>query len=164
MVSCNRLGQREDDSENGSATDRMANFHRTAVAIDDLAKFQVGGDSSAILERLYASSSDARLKGQGGGTFDAMRRIEAIRQQPYSPANGVFYQGEFGRRLQQLARLIKADVGVEVAFVDIDGWDHHANEVGQLQGLLNQFGNGLSAFTRDLGDRMADVVIVTMSE
>ena len=136
---------------------------RGAVAVDDLAKFQVGGDSSAILERLYASSSDARLKSQGGGTFDAMRRIEAIRQQTYTPTNGVFYQGEFGRRLQQLARL-KADVGVEVAFVDLDGWDHHANEVGQLSNLLNQFGNGLSAFTRDLGDRMADVVIVTMSE
>ena len=55
-------------------------------------------------------------------------------------------------------------MGVEVAFVDLDGWDHHANEVGQLSNLLNQFGNGLSAFTRDLGDRMADVVIVTMSE
>jgi len=137
---------------------------RGAVAVDDLAKFQVGGDSSAILERLYAGSSDPRLKSQGGGTFDAMRRIEAIRQQTYTPTNGVFYQGEFGRRLQQLARLIKADVGVEVAFVDLDGWDHHANEVGQLSNLLNQFGNGLSAFTRDLGDRMADVVIVTMSE
>ena len=137
---------------------------RGAVAVDDLAKFQVGGDSSPILERLYASSSDTRLKNQGGGTFDAMRRIEAIRQQTYTPTNGVFYQGEFGRRLQQLARLIKADVGVEVAFVDLDGWDHHANEVGLLSNLLNQFGNGLSAFTRDLGDRMADVVIVTMSE
>jgi uncharacterized protein (DUF1501 family) len=137
---------------------------RGAVAMDDLTKFHVGGDSSAILERLYAGSSDARLKNQGAGTFDAMRRIEAIRQQPYTPANGVFYQGEFGRRLQQLARLIKADVGVEVAFVDIDGWDHHANEAGQLQGLLNQFGSGLSAFARDLGDRMADVVVVTMSE
>ena len=63
-----------------------------------------------------------------------------------------------------MARLIKADVGVEVAFADIDGWDHHANEIGQLSNLLRQFGNGLSAFARDLGDRMADVVVVTMSE
>ena len=76
----------------------------------------------------------------------------------------MFYNGEFGRRLQQLARLIKSDVGVEVAFVDLDGWDHHVNEVGQLGNLLIQFGQGLSAFSRDLGDRMADVVVVTMSE
>ena len=32
--------------------------------------------------------------------------------------------------LQQVARLIKADVGVEVAFADIGGWDHHSNESG----------------------------------
>ena len=93
-----------------------------------------------MLERLYASAGDAQLKGQAGGMFDAVKRIESIRQQPYTPANGVFYNGEFGRRLQQLARLIKSDVGVEVAFVDLDGWDHHANEVGQLGNLLNQFG------------------------
>ena len=90
--------------------------------------------------------------------------IEALRQQSYTPANGAQYQGEFGRRLQQVARLIKADVGVEVAFVDIDGWDHHSNEQQQLYPLLNQFGMSLAAFTRDMGDRMADVVLVTMSE
>ena len=96
--------------------------------------------------------------------FDAVRRIESIRQQPYSPANGAFYQGAFGTRLMQLARLIKSDVGVEVAFVDLDGWDHHANENGALQNLLRDFTTGLSSFARDLGDRMADVVVVTMSE
>ena len=96
--------------------------------------------------------------------FDAVRRIESIRQQPYTPSNGVTYQGTFGTRLMQLARLIKSDVGVEVAFVDLDGWDHHSNEVGQLGNVLNEFGRGLSSFARDLGDRMADVVVVTMSE
>jgi uncharacterized protein (DUF1501 family) len=64
----------------------------------------------------------------------------------------------------QLARLIKSDVGVEVAFVDLDGWDHHSNESGQLGNILGEFGRGLSSFARDLGDRLADVVVVTMSE
>jgi uncharacterized protein (DUF1501 family) len=138
---------------------------RGAVAIDDLAKFQVGGDASAaIFERLYARSADARLKSQGTGMFDAMRRIDAIRQQPYAPANGATYQGPFGTRLMQLARLIKSDIGVEVAFVDLDGWDHHANENGQLGNILRNFSLNLAAFTRDLGDRMSDVVVVTMSE
>jgi uncharacterized protein (DUF1501 family) len=136
----------------------------SAVAVDDLARFQVAGDSAAILERLYARAADSRLRAQGGGTFEAVRQIEAIRKQPYAPANGVVYQSEFGRRLMQLARLIKADVGVEVAFVDLDGWDHHANENGALPNVLRDFATSLSSFTRDLGDRMADVVVVTMSE
>ena len=55
-------------------------------------------------------------------------------------------------------------MGVEVAFVDIGGWDHHTNEVGQLPNLLRQFGGALAAFWRDMGDRMADVAVVTMSE
>jgi uncharacterized protein (DUF1501 family) len=137
---------------------------RSTVAVDDLAKFQVGSAASSIVERLYARASDAQLKGQAGGMFDAVRRIESIRQQPYTPSNGATYQGNFGTRLMQLARLIKSDVGVEVAFVDLDGWDHHTNEVGQLGNVLGEFGRGLSSFARDLGDRMADVVVVTMSE
>jgi uncharacterized protein (DUF1501 family) len=123
-----------------------------------------------VLERLYARSADAKLKNSGAAMFDAVRRVESIRAQPVTPLppapgpSGGFYQGEFGRRLQQLARLIKSDIGVEVAFVDIDGWDHHANENGALSNILNQFSQSLAAFSRDLGDRMADTVIVTMSE
>jgi uncharacterized protein (DUF1501 family) len=148
----------------GATLPRALRGARSAVALDDLSKFQIGGNSSTILERLYARAGDPQLKGEAGGMFDAVKRIESLRVQPYTPANGAVYQGEFARRLQQLARLIKSDVGVEVAFVDLDGWDHHTAEAGSLANLLQQFGAGLSAFTRDLGDRMADVVIVTMSE
>jgi uncharacterized protein (DUF1501 family) len=149
----------------GTKMPRALRGDRGAAVVDDLAKFQIGGDgSAAILERLYARSADGALKVQAAGTFEAARRIDAVRKQPYAPANGAQYQGAFAQRLMQVARLIKADVGVEVAFVDIDGWDHHANENGQLSNILREFGNGLSAFSRDLGDRMADVVVVTMSE
>ena len=70
----------------------------------------------------------------------------------------------------QIARLIKADVGLEVAFTDVGGWDTHVNEVGQTPGagqlanLLGNFGQALAAFYQDLGDRMEDVAVVTMSE
>jgi uncharacterized protein (DUF1501 family) len=148
----------------GSTLPQTLRGDRGAVAVDDLAKFQVGADSSAIFERLYTRSTDARMKSQGTAMFDAMRRIESVRQQPYTPTNGAVYQGQFGTRLMQLARLIKSDVGVEVAFVDLDGWDHHANENNQLQNILREFSTSLAAFARDLGDRMADVVMVTMSE
>jgi uncharacterized protein (DUF1501 family) len=137
---------------------------RSAVAIDDLSTFELSSQLSPVLERLYARSADPRLKAQGSGVFEAIRRIESIRQQRYTPSNNAGYQGAFGTRLRQLAALIKSNVGVEVAFIDLDGWDHHANENEQMWRMLREFGSGLSAFARDLGDRMSDVVIVTMSE
>lgn len=149
----------------GNKMPRTLKGDRGALAMNDLSKFQFGdAATSGILERLYGQSSDAGLKRQGTGLFEAARSLEAIRLQPSTPPQGTQYLGEFGRRLQQVARLIKANVGVEVAFVDMDGWDHHANEVGQLTNMLREFGTSLAAFSRDLGDRMADTVIVTMSE
>ena len=53
---------------------------------------------------------------------------------------------------------------MEAAFADIGGWDHHSNEAPQLANLLQQFGASLAAFARDMGDRMEDIVLVTMSE
>jgi uncharacterized protein (DUF1501 family) len=113
---------------------------------------------------MYASSPDTQLMSQGKETFEALRLIESINKAPYTPVNGVQYTGEFGNALRQIARLIKADVGVEAAFAEIGGWDHHSNEPGQLSPLLTQFGNSLAAFARDMGDRMQDITLVTMSE
>jgi len=97
--------------------------------------------------------------------------LKKVQDTPYTPANGATYPGgRFGDSLRQIAQLIKADVGVEMAFADIGGWDHHVNELGQrasegqLANLLREYGRALSAFCQDLGDRMADVVLVTMSE
>ena len=138
---------------------------RGAVAVDDLTKFQVANsEAAAIFESMYASSSDSGLKEQANSTFEASRMIEAVLKEPYQPAGGAQYVGAFGRKLRQLAQLIKADVGVEVAFADMDGWDHHTNENGQLPSLLNELGNSLAAFSRDMGSAMADIVVVTMSE
>jgi uncharacterized protein (DUF1501 family) len=67
----------------------------------------------------------------------------------------------------QIGQLIKADIGLEVAFAESDGWDHHVNEgaaTGQIATRLDDFARGLSALVTDLGDRMEDVVILTMSE
>jgi uncharacterized protein (DUF1501 family) len=149
----------------GAQLPRTLRGKQAAVAVNNLEQFQVKNSSAAsILESMYATTPDSGLATSGKETFDAVRMIESINRGPYTPANGAQYQGEFGRGLQQIARLIKADVGVEAAFADIGGWDHHSNEVPQLTPLLQQFGNSLSAFARDMGDRMADIVIVTMSE
>ena len=86
----------------------------------------------------------------------------------YQPAAGVVYpRGPYGDSLRQIAQLIKADLGVELAFTDVGGWDHHAAEggvQGQIANRLREFGSALAAFHKDLGDRMDDVVLVTMTE
>ena len=117
------------------------------------------------------ASSDQVLNGTGRETFEAVALLQSIQKTPYQPAAGANYpRGRFGDSMRQIAQLIKADVGVEVAFADIGGWDHHVNEVGpkasvgQLANVLSEFGNSLAAFYQDLGDRMEDVVVVTMSE
>jgi len=149
----------------GSQLPRALKGSRGGVAVNNLQQFQVGNrDTAGILESMYTTTADARLNVTGKRTFDAVKMIESINQRPYSPVNGAQYVGEFGRGLQQVARLIKADAGVEVAFADIGGWDHHSNESGQLNNVLREFGTSLAAFVRDMGDRMQDIVLVTMSE
>jgi uncharacterized protein (DUF1501 family) len=150
----------------GAQLPRTLRGSQAAVAVSNLDQFQVRNqDAAGILESMYATTPDAALMASGKETFEAIRFVDSINKRPYTPANGAQYPGgEFGRGLQQIAKLIKADAGVEAAFVDIGGWDHHTNEAGQLTPLLQQFGNSLSAFAKDMGDRMADVVLVTMSE
>jgi uncharacterized protein (DUF1501 family) len=150
----------------GAQLPRTLRGNQAAVAVNNLDQFQVRNqDAAGILESMYASTPDTKLMASGKETFEAIKFVDSINKRPYTPANGALYPaGEFGRGLQQIAKLIKADAGVEAAFVDIGGWDHHTNEAGQLAPLLQQFGNSLSAFAKDMGDRMADVVLVTMSE
>jgi len=151
----------------GTQLPRTLRGDRAAIAVNNMQTFQAGTQNTAgILEAMYATSPDARLERTGKDAFAAMKMIQSITQGQYNPAGGAQYQqgGELGRSLQQVARLINADVGVEAAFAEIGGWDHHGNEPGQLANLLRQFGSALSAFCADMGDRMEDIVLVTMSE
>jgi len=149
----------------GAQLPRALKGDRGGVSVSNLQQFQVGSrDQAPLIEKMYATTADVRLSVAGKRTFEAVRMIESINRRPYTPTNGAGYVGQFGTGLQQVARLIKADVGVEVAFADIGGWDHHSNEAGQLNNVAREFGTSLAAFVRDMGDRMADIVLVTMSE
>jgi uncharacterized protein (DUF1501 family) len=98
-------------------------------------------------------------------TFDAIKMLRNANPQRFQPDNGARYPaGQFGQSLLQMSQLIKADIGLEVGFLDIGGWDTHANQPGQLNQRLREYGEGLSAFYRDLGDRMRNVVVLTMTE
>ena len=150
----------------GPALPRTLRGAQNAIAIENLNNFTVrDAGASKALQSMYAGTSDQILNGAGRETFDAVALLQSIQKTPYQPAAGANYpRGRFGDSMRQVAQLIKADVGVEVAFADIGGWDHHVNEVGQLANVLSEFGNSLAAFYQDLGDRMEDVVLVTMSE
>lgn len=119
-------------------------------------------------ESLYEKGVRDLLYGTGRETFEAVKMLKAVAPQRLAPANGAVYpRGRFGDSLRQIAQLIRADVGLEVAFADVGGWDTHAgqgNERGQLAQRLREFGEGLAALDRDLGPRMSDVVVLTMSE
>ena len=134
-------------------------------------QFQVIAQSPAVeggFEALYAQTVDSALRGTGTETFEAIDMLRKANPGRFQPENGAEYpRSRFGQSLLQISQLIKADIGLEVTFLDSGGWDNHVNEggvQGQLANLLRDLGQGLSAFYRDLGDRMENIVVVTMSE
>jgi uncharacterized protein (DUF1501 family) len=143
------------------------------LAISNLADFTIrAGRASASLqggfEDIYDQTVNDVLGGTGKETFEAINYLKKVNPGQYKPENGAQYpRTPFGNSLLQISQLIKAGVGLEVAFTDIGGWDTHVNEGnsrGQLGNLLQQFSAGISALDTDLGQRMDDVVILTMSE
>jgi uncharacterized protein (DUF1501 family) len=143
-----------------------------ALAIGQIGQFGIhDGTGSAIgasFEAQYASAADVVLKGTGQEAFDAIGLMKRADPSQYRPSAGAQYPASaFGQALKQIAQLAKSDVGLEIAFAETGNWDHHVNE-GSTQGLLaarlDDFGRGLAALVTDLGDRMSDTVIVTMSE
>jgi uncharacterized protein (DUF1501 family) len=156
----------------GADLPRSLRGRNAALAVNSLDAFQIRDDrSSTAFESMYAGTRDTVLNGAGRETFDAVKLMQSIQKQSYAPSSGAVYtRSRFGQSMEQIARMIKADVGLEVAFADVGGWDTHVNEVGQkasvgqLPNLLADFGKNLAAFYCDLGDRMSDVTLVTMSE
>ena len=162
----------------GAALPRILRGDVGAVAMSSVSDFDVKEGGPAMMggrpgarqgfESLYEKGVRDLLYGTGRETFEAVKMLKAAAPQRLAPANGAVYpRGRFGESLRQIAQLIRADVGLEVAFADVGGWDTHAgqgNERGQLAARLREFGEGLAALDRDLGPRMSDVVVLTMSE
>ena len=157
----------------GPSLPRILSGKEPAIALNNLNDFSVGGKNpkavpiSNTFEAMYANSVDAVLHGTGQETFDAVKMLKTADPSKYTPAAGANYpKGRFGDSLRQLAQLIKANLGVQVAFADIGGWDHHVNEgstQGQIANVLGDFSQSIAAFWTDLGDLGEDTVVVTMS-
>lgn len=140
----------------------IADFHYRGRE-DELARLQ------ASLASMYTVSAPQDLLGrQAGLVFETLATLEQLNVENYMPAHGAAYpEGEFGLGLQQTAQLIKADVGLEVACVDLGGWDTHEAQGtldGDFNALLTMLARGLHAFYTDIGDARRNVTVVTMSE
>jgi uncharacterized protein (DUF1501 family) len=133
----------------------------SSVAMQRIVDFGIrGGAATSQIEGMFAELYK--------DTFDAVKMLRTATSRQYTPASGVQYSNSaFGQALMQIAQLVKSNVGLQVAFADVGGWDTHANQGsvrGQLGNRLKDFGDGIAALYRDLGDRMRNIVIVTMTE
>jgi len=147
-----------------------------SVAMANLSDFSIKAgvytqDMSGGFEGIYQQNAKDNLGEMGKETFEAVNFLKSANPAQYKPENGAVYPPtSLGRSLQQIAQLIKAGVGLEVAFTDTGNdirWDTHTNEGngrGQLANFLRTFSQAIAAFTADLGKRMDDVLVLTMSE
>lgn len=120
------------------------------------------------LEALYAQTAEDLLGSAGREGLDAARLLEEARLGDAPPENGAEYpRSPLGDSLRQIAQLIKADVGLEVAFAEAGGWDTHARQ-GTDRGSFARRGEDLaqsiSAFWTDMERFQDDVVVLTMTE
>ena len=151
-------------------TPRILEGPAAAVAMNSLGEFTVrgAGDSAERLEALYRTGEADLVHGAGRDMFEAVKLLQSANPQRYQPENGAEYpRSQFGQRLREIAQLVKSGVGIEVAFADVGGWDTHVNQgssTGQLAARLTDFSRSIAALVTDLGERMNDVAILSMSE
>jgi uncharacterized protein (DUF1501 family) len=148
-----------------------------ALAIDDLRAFGMRARTETASDRLtrafqalYEAGGPATglLAQSAEESFEAIRMLRSANPAALAPEHGAEYPpGRLGQSLAQIAQLIKANLGVEIAFADVGGWDTHVNQgsdQGQLALRLRELSQALAAFATDLGERMRDVCVLTMSE
>lgn len=151
-----------------------------AMTIGDIDSFGLGGSqefANGLLDRmlqLYGQTPEAGdvnralVHEQGNIMLDNLEVLSQIDASSYTPENGALYPNtSFGRQMRQIAQLIKEGVGLEVAALNIGGWDTHTNQGGAQGGQANrhaEFSGGIAALVQDLGSRMADVLVLTMTE
>lgn len=138
-----------------------------ALTLSSIDEFRLRNEAmAATLHRLYTGTSDELFRFGGQNLFAAMVELRQLESR-IPPSMERYPADRFGASLAQIARLIKADVGLEIAFTEIQGWDTHVNQggaKGQMANRLKQLAEGLATFYRDLGDRVEDVVLITLSE
>lgn len=126
------------------------------------------------LSRLYQQPVSSKmqyrslLQKHGNIALDNIKFLDSFADTTYTPENGAVYpDSSYGRQLKDVAQLIKAGVGLEVATVNNGGWDDHSDQggaVGKQANRLAGFSAGIAALYHDLGADMDNVVILTITE
>lgn len=144
-----------------------------SIAMTNLADFTIKAgiytqDMKGGFEGVWEQNAKDNLGATGKETFEAVNFLKAANPAKYKPENGAVYpNSKLGNSLRQIAQLIKAGVGLQTAFAESTGWDTHVNQGGargQQANLLRDFAASIAAFATDLGTRMDNVVLLTMSE
>lgn len=141
-----------------------------ALAFPELRRFKVNGASGLGLsfEALYAGAVDEALRSSGHDAFESLNAVAGEAWATAEAANGAAYpRGAFGQRMQDLARLIRGDVGLRIGVTELGGFDTHLVQgaaAGQLANKLKELADGLAAFAVDLGPKFDDVIVVTLTE
>ena len=139
-----------------------------AVAVDELADFDLTRVGGASFEAMYRSAVDSALRGVGDEAFGALHSLKAAGAFGKDAEVVAGYpKGGLGRRLFELAALVKSGQSVQVAATDIVGWDTHVGQGaqrGQLANRLDHLGKSLAAFAKDLGPRFGDVCVAVVTE
>ena len=147
----------------------------SALALQSIADFHLQGRPDELLRMQHTLSQLYQVDNpqqptqqQANLVFQTLDELEQLNATEYVPANDAEYPNtQFGMGLRQIAQLIKADVGLEVACIDLGGWDTHEAQGtmdGKFNSLLTELSQGMHAFHTDLQDYMDRTTVVTMSE
>ncbi len=159
-----------------AALPRSLYGEHAALAVTDLRNFKVDlpGARAASqaagkgFEALYEQTSQDLLRDTAAETFEAVDMLDKLDVSRYRPMAGVRYpRSTLATSLQQIAFLIKSDVGLEVAFAESGGWDTHVQQGtrnGPFARRAQDLSKSIAAFWRDLGTFRDDVVLMTMTE
>jgi uncharacterized protein (DUF1501 family) len=157
----------------GEAAPRSLRGVIPVSALRSITEFHLGGEPEIAglmktgLAGLY--SGDDLMAGIGRETLRILETVERLDPHSYRPASGksAYPASDFGAALRQVALLVRAEVGLEVAAIDLGGWDtHFAQGAGEglMAGLLADLAGGLSALHADMADRMSQLTVVVMTE
>lgn len=110
----------------------------------------------SVLPELWTPSGD--FEAAGRQTLDALNVIKPIDFPGYVPANGAVYDAgsSFAQQLKMLAQLIKRDVGLRIATIDLGGWDTHDGQ-GNPANAYDYFGSKVEELSKGLGAFYADL-------
>lgn len=153
----------------GTAVPRSLSGLVAPLGISGIEGFDLALDGKEKTAARYLISNGPSAESDFGGV--ALQTLEAVdllkQAQPAQFATDPtadYPTGGLAQHLMQLAQLIKSDIGLRAAGVDLGGWDHHQNQANVLPELLQELGASLAAFQRDLGVLSENVSVVVMSE